>query len=146
MTDSQKTLVYAGSALAVGVGGWYGFRLFVRAKTREVLVTEYNFDRLLRNIEAIEDMANISLNLPSLDELVVSLVPIWDVTLPDAAFADILDKGRESRYWPEAYKKPVSKKYEKIIFRAFKGAAETPATADNIDMALAAGLSVLKGN
>lgn len=143
MTDAQKQLAYFGSAVAVGVGGWYGFRLFVRAKTREVLIEEYNFDRILRNIEAVEDMAGIDLNLPSFEELVVSLVPIWDTTLPDAAFADILDKGRVSRYWPEKYKKPVSKKYEKMLFRALKAAAETPESADNIQMAAAAFVALL---
>jgi hypothetical protein len=146
MTDAQKQLAYFGSALAVGVGGWYGFRLFVRAKTREVLIEEYNFDRVLRNIEAIEDMAGIDLNLPSFDELVVSLVPVWDTVLPDAAFADILDKGRASRYWPEAYKKPVNKKWEKMIFRAMKAAAETPESADAIQMGAAAFVAVLSGD
>jgi hypothetical protein len=143
MTDAQKNLVYFGSALAVGVGGWYGFRLFVRAKTREVLIAEYNFDRVLRNIETFEDLANIDLNLPTFDELVVSLVPIWDTVLPDVAFKDILEKGRESEYWPEAYKKPVSKKYEKKLFRAMKAAAETPESADAIQMGAAALVAVL---
>jgi hypothetical protein len=144
MTNTQKTLLYSASAVTVGVGGWYAFRMFVRSKTREVLVTDYNFDKVLRNVGTFEDLLGVSLNLPSLDELVVSLVPIWDTTLPDTAFRDILEQGRASRYWPEAYKKPVSQKYEKMIFRALKAAGETPENADTLDMAVAAGLSLLQ--
>jgi len=143
MKTSTTILVGLGVAGA-SVGGWVAFRQFVRVKTREVLIREYSFDKFLAWADTSELLLG-DLNLPTLDELVVSLVPIWDTSLPDAAFADILKKGRKSAYWPEAYKKPVNEKVEREIFRALRAAAETPEGASSLDMLSAAGIALIRG-
>lgn len=149
MKTSTTILVGLGVAGA-GVGGWVAFRQFVRVKTREVLVQEYSFDKFLTKAEDAESIIRFAqpgftFNLPSLDELVVSLVPVWDTILPDAAFADILEKGRASAYWPEKYKKPTNQKLEREIFRALRAAAETPEGASTQEMLLAAGTALIRG-
>jgi len=138
MKASTAALLGLGAAGA-GVGGWVAFRKFVRVKTREALVEEYQFDKYLSKADDVEAFAQLitgkpfSLNLPSLDELVVSLVPIWDTTMPDAAFADILENGRTSRYWPAKYKKPVNREVEKKLFRAMRTAANAPEESSTLD-------------
>jgi hypothetical protein len=149
MKTSTTILVGLGVAGA-GVGGWVAFRQFVRVKTREVLVQEYGFDQFLLRKKDAEALARLvdpdfTFNLPSMDELVVSLVPIWDTILPDAAFADILKKGRKSKYWPEKYKQPVNERVEREIFRALRAAAETPEGASTTDMLLAATGALIRG-
>ena len=149
MKTSTTILVGLGVAGA-SVGGWVAFRQFVRVKTREVLIEEYGFDDFLskaRDAESLIRIANpnFTFNLPTLDELVVSLVPIWDTVLPDAAFKDILEKGRKSQYWPEQHKKAVNEKVEREIFRAMKAAAETPEGASTQDMLVAAGTALIRG-
>jgi hypothetical protein len=149
MKTSTTILVSLGVAGA-GVGGWVAFRQFVRVKTREVLVQEYNFDQFLTRMDDFESLARLAkpdftLNLPSMDELIVSLVPIWDTVLPDAAFSDILKKGRKSKYWPEKYKQPVNEKAEREIFRALRAAAETPEGASTTEMLLAATGALIRG-
>lgn len=149
MKTSTTILVGLGVAGA-SVGGWVAFRQFVRVKTREVLIEEYGFDDFLskaRDAESLIRIANpnFTFNLPTLDELVVSLVPIWDTVLPDAAFKDILEKGRKSQYWPEQHKKAVNEKVEREIFRAMKAAAETPEGASTQDMLIAAGAAFIRG-
>lgn len=149
MKTSTTILVGLGVAGA-SVGGWVAFRQFVRVKTREVLIEEYGFDDFLtraRDAESVIRIANprFTFNLPTLDELVVSLVPIWDTVLPDAAFKDILEKGRKSQYWPEQHKKPVNEVVEREIFRALRAAAETPEGASTQDMIVAAGSALIRG-
>jgi hypothetical protein len=151
MKTSTTILVGLGVAGA-GVGGWVAFRQFVRVKTREVLIEEYGFDDFLSKARDAETAArfltanpNFTWNLPTLDELVVSLVPIWDTVLPDAAFKDILEKGRKSKYWPEQHKKAVNEKVEREIFRALRAAAETPEGASTQDMLIAAGSALIRG-
>lgn len=149
MKTSTTILVGLGVAGA-SVGGWVAFRQFVRVKTREVLIEEYGFDDFLskaRDAQSLIRIANpnFTFNLPTLDELVVSLVPIWDTALPDAAFADILENGRKSKYWPEQHKKAVNEKVEREIFRAMKAAAETPEGASTQDMLIAAGSALIRG-
>ena len=149
MKTSTTILVGLGVAGA-SVGGWVAFRQFVRVKTREVLIEEYGFDDFLskaRDAQSLIRIANpnFTFNLPTLDELVVSLVPIWDTALPDAAFADILENGRKSQYWPEKNKKPVNEKVERELFRALRAAAETPEGASTQDMLIAAGSALIRG-
>jgi hypothetical protein len=149
MKTSTTILVGLGVAGA-SVGGWVAFRQFVRVKTREVLIEEYGFDDFLskaRDAQSLIRIANpnFTFNLPTLDELVVSLVPIWDTALPDAAFADILENGRKSKYWPEQHKKAVNEKVEREIFRALRAAAETPEGASTQDMLIAAGSALIRG-
>jgi len=149
MKTSTTILVGLGVAGA-GVGGWVAFRQFVRVKTREVLVQEYAFDKFLMGAEQVESVTRLlkpgfTFNLPTMDELVVSLVPIWDATLPDAAFADILKKGRKSQYWPENRKQPTNERVEREVFRALRAAAETPENASSTDMLLAATSALIRG-
>ena len=151
MKTSTTILVGLGVAGA-GVGGWVAFRQYVRVKTREALVQEYRFDDFLSKARDAETAArfltanpNFTFNLPTLDELVVSLVPIWDTALPDAAFADILEKGRKSQYWPEKNRKAVNEKVEREVFRLLRAAAETPEGASTQDLLIAVGSALIRG-
>lgn len=139
------TILYGLGAAGAGVGGWVAFRQFVRVKTRAALVTEYGFNRVLSGVDTSELLTGMDFNLPTLDELVVSLVPIWDTIMPDEAFSDVLEKGRKSRYWPEKYKRPVDAEWERRIFLAMKKASESPDDASPIDMAATAIVSLVRG-
>lgn len=147
---TRTTLLVGLGVAGASVGGWVAFRQFVRVKTREALVQEYGFDRFLARADDFESLARLAnpdftLNLPTLDELVVALVPIWDTALPDAAFADILKNGRKSQYWPEKYKKPVNEAAEREIFRLLRAAAETPEGASTQDLLIAVGSALIRG-
>jgi len=95
-------LTLGGTALA-GVSGWVVYRMYLRQRTYE----EIEASGILKGqaiAEGVAALFNVKLNLPPASELAKSIVPIWSTTTPDEAFDDILAKGRESEYWPAAYK------------------------------------------
>lgn len=143
MDTKKKVLIGAGSA-AVLAGGFVAFRLYVRSETRKALAAEYAMDEHFKKLEAIQVATGIDYNLPSYDEFVDALVPVWSFTLPKEAVEDILQHGRESAFWSDAHKEPVNRAVESIIFRALRAAYETPEGASTKDIAVAAGLSVLQ--
>jgi hypothetical protein len=143
METKTKILIGAGSVVA-GVGGWVGFRMFVKSKTREVLVYEYNFPEVLAYIKLLEKGSGGDWNLPNMEEFLDALVPVWSATMPNAAMKDILQNGRKSVFWSEKHKKPANSTSEKVLFKAMLAAYETPEEATGAEMATAAGLSLLE--
>jgi hypothetical protein len=143
METKTKILIGAGS-VAAGVGGWVAFRMFVKSKTREALVEEYNFPDVLAYIKLLEKGSGGDWNLPNVEEFLDGLVPVWSVTMPKAAIEDILKNGRKSAFWSSKHKKPANAASEKVIFKALLSAYETPEEATGIEMATAAGLSLLE--
>jgi len=141
METKTKILIGAGSVVA-GVGGFVAFRMFVKSKTREVLVNEYNFPDVLAYLKLLEKGTGGDWNLPNMEEFLDALVPVWSATMPNSAMKDILQNGRKSVFWSEKHKKPASEKSEKILFKAMLAAYETPEDASNLEMLTAAGLSI----
>lgn len=124
MQTSTKVLIGAGVA-AAGVGGFVGFRLFVRSKAREALLDKYNFDTVFVGLEVAEKLSGKDWNLPTFEEFLEAVTPIWSVTMPEAAIDDVIAKGRESDFWPEKYRTPANADTERYIFAALRGASES---------------------
>lgn len=143
METKTKILIGAGS-VAAGVGGWVAFRLYVKSKTREALVEDYNLPDVLAYIKLLERGSGGDWNIPSAEAFLDGLVPIWSTTMPQEAFKDILEKGRSSVFWSAKHKKKANAAAEKVIFKALLAASETPEEATGAEMATAAGLSLLE--
>lgn len=124
MQTSTKVLIGAGVA-AAGVGGFVGFRLFVRSKARESLVDKYNFDTVFVGLETAEKLSGKDWNLPTFEEFLEAITPVWSVTMPADAIDDVIAKGRESDFWPEKYRAPANADTERYIFAALRGASES---------------------
>ena len=148
METKTKVLIGAGSAAAV-TGAFVAFRLYVRSETKKALVAEYNFDEVFEIIAdsevAFKRATGKSLNLPSYNEFIEALVPIWSTTMPKDALADMLQNGRDSRFWSDAHRTPTNRAIESQIFRAMRAAYETPEGASLTDIAAAATLAVVQG-
>jgi hypothetical protein len=141
MDTKKKVLIGAGSAAALA-GGFVAFRLYVRAETKKTLIEEYRFDLAFQLIEDAEAASGEDFNMPSYDEFVAALVPIWGITMPKEAISDVLKNGRNSEFWSDAHRTPVNRAVESKIFRALRAAQETPEDASVLDMLLAAGFAL----
>lgn len=112
---------YVGLGLSVVTAaytsGWVAFRLYVRNQTlRELVANGYN--DTLRLIRVAGNLLNRDPAFPTAEELAASLVPIWDTTSPYVAIEDVLDRGRESRYWPSKYREQGGfGEMEPVLFR-----------------------------
>ena len=119
----NAVLVLAASGLSVGT--FVGFRMIVRSEVERVLKEDYRYDQTILGDPRIASVSQL-LNLPTSTELAESLTPVWSLTMPEAAIADILEKERQSAFWPAArkeipaYLKPV----DKILFAALRVQAE----------------------
>lgn len=142
--NTSKAILVGGGAVALGVGGWLAYRSYVRSETRRVLVQDYRLDKVLKHINELESAVGIDFNMPPLDAFVVALVPIWSNIHPTDALDDVFLNGRQSVYWPANYRRPVSKKYERMIFSALKGAKDVPEDATLTETLVGAGLNLLK--
>jgi len=100
---NARPFIIAGTAAGVGTLGWVAFRLYVRSEVVRVLNTEHNFDQTVQTISKLK-VIGLDLKLPTAEVFAESLVPIWSVVMPEAAIADIMEKGRNSAYWPEEYR------------------------------------------
>ena len=65
--------------------------------------------------------------------------------MPKDALADMLQNGRDSRFWSDAHRTPTNRAIESQIFRAMRAAYETPEGASLTDIAAAATLAVVQG-
>ena len=143
METKTKILIGAGS-VAAGVGGWVAFRMFVKSKTREALVEEYNFPDILAYLKLLEKASGGDWNIPSAEAFLDGLVPVWSTAMPQAAFKDILEKGRDSAFWSSKHKRKANAASERVLFKALLAASQTPEEATGAEMATAAGLSLLE--
>tara|TARA_R100001163_G_C5055810_1_gene192246 strand:+ start:836 stop:1222 length:387 start_codon:yes stop_codon:yes gene_type:complete len=95
---------------AAGLAGWVGFRLYVRSevekyfKTKTALPTESSGAFLQDLVGIAKATVKTRANLPSAAELAESMVPIFSTVMPEKAWDDIQARGRDSRYWPAAYR------------------------------------------
>ena len=95
----NRAWLWAVGGAGVSVGGFYAFRMYVRKETARVLREEYEYDKVLTQDPKIATLA-ATLNLPTSTELAESMTPVWSFVLPEKAYEDILEKGRNSIYWP----------------------------------------------
>jgi DNA transposition AAA+ family ATPase len=124
MDKKQKILLGTGIAAGVGVGGFVAFRLYVRSEARKVLVEQYKMDKAFTGLEVLEAASGKSWNLPTFEEFLEGITPVWALKMPDAAINDVLLKGRESDFWPEKYRQAVDTKTEQRIFALLRGASQ----------------------
>jgi hypothetical protein len=143
METKNAVLIGAGVG-ALGVTGWVALRYYVRSETKKTLVAEYRFDRVLKHISEFEDVAGLDFNMPTLDQFVDAVVPIWSTKHPKDAIDDILVNGRKSAYWPSDYRRAVAPKQERMILAALKGAKDTPEGASTAETLIGVGLNLLK--
>ena len=91
--------------MGMGAVGWVSFRLYVRQQLlgeleREGLSSYFGF------AEQAASFLHTDLNLPPPSKLARWMVPIWSTVMPQEALHDISQYGRESIYWPPAYREP----------------------------------------
>ena len=101
---NSRPVVIAATAAGVGTFGWVAFRMYVRSRVIETLNTEYDYDAAVASLSKLK-LVGLGLQLPSAAELAASVTPIWSTVMPEAAIADITNRGRNSVYWPAAYKR-----------------------------------------
>lgn len=100
----------------LGVGAFVTFRLSIRSEVLRALNTDYQYDQQIAT-EPLYRLGAQVLNIPSARELAESLVPIWSFVMPEQALQDVLAKGRESAFWPEARRESKAPKIvDKTIF------------------------------
>lgn len=124
MDKKQKILLGTGIAAGVGVGGFVAFRLYVRSEARKVLTEQYKMDKAFYGLELAEAASGRSWNLPTFEEFLEAITPVWSLKMPDAAINDVLLKGRESDFWPEKYRQAVNADVERTVFAALRGASQ----------------------
>lgn len=100
---NTRPVLIAATAAGVGTFGWVAFRMYVRSRVVETLNTEYNYDSRVASISKLKPLG-VDFKLPTAEELAASVTPIWSTVMPEAAIADISKRGRNSAYWPKAYK------------------------------------------
>ena len=125
MQTPTKTLIVAATVAGAGTFSWVAFRMYVRARLREVLVAEYDYEGAAAKLQSIATIANVNLNLPPLNALVESMVPVWSTVLPEDAFKDIIANGRASQYWPADYKASPNAVVEGIVWDAIETLSTT---------------------
>jgi hypothetical protein len=124
MDKKQKILLGTGIAAGVGVGGFVAFRLLVRSEARKALIEQYKFDKVFTGLEVLESASGTNWNLPTFEEFLEAVTPVWSIKMPDAAINDVLLKGRESDFWPEKYRQSVNADIERRIFAGLRGATQ----------------------
>lgn len=111
---------------AIGAGGHFGLRYYLRSAVKKELENNkglrvaYEADNLLRK----GSLGQLSLNLPPVDALVESVVPLNSFISPYDAADDIGKNGRMSKYWPEGYERgSLDPKVERDILKIFSNMA-----------------------
>ena len=94
-----------GSFALISVAGWVAFRLAVRQKVNEQMEEEGLSNYFHRGAQ-VAGLIGMDLNLPPAVELSKSIVPMWSTVMPESALRDIGTYGRQSKYWPAAYRDP----------------------------------------
>jgi hypothetical protein len=103
MTDSAKVALFLIGGVAASAGGWVMFRLAIRREVVRVLNEEYDYDQFTKG-SWLTSRLSFALDMPTAKELAESVTPIYSTIMPEAAINDILEKGRESIYWPQNHK------------------------------------------
>ncbi len=88
--------------VVVGAGGWVGLRLYMRQRFIEEFESSQGGAAIIK-AQQLALLGGIDLNLPTVEELSVSAVPILATNHPQEAVDDIFIYGRNSIYWPEEY-------------------------------------------
>ena len=121
------TLIGLGVA-GLGVGGWVQLRLYTRREVLKALNAPtseggYNFDKKLQSNPILRIGADL-LDVPTAEELAESTTPIWSTIHPYDAFDDILQKGRESIYWPAHRQSSLPAAVDTLIFSVLRSFSE----------------------
>lgn len=117
---NARPLLIGATVAGFGTFGWVAFRTYVRSRVVETLNTRYKYDETVATLSQLKGLG-IDLKLPAAEEFAESAVPVWSVVMPDEAFADILNRGRKSVYWPKKYKKgAASEKLEPYLLAIFR--------------------------
>lgn len=101
-TPARRSTV-AVTAVGVGVTGWLAVRYYIRSQVVEQLNAKYHYDSTVAQIRLL-NAVGLNAQIPTAAEFAKSLVPLWSPVMPQEAIEDILKYGRQSRYWPAAYR------------------------------------------
>lgn len=94
-----------GSFALLSLAGWVAFRLGVRQQVNLEMEKE-GLSKYFQQGGRIAGLVGMDLNLPPAVELARSIVPMWSTVMPEEALRDIGTHGRQSQYWPSAYREP----------------------------------------
>lgn len=114
--STVKPLVIGGSVLAASAAAFVSYRLYLRQRTLEELEATEGVTALA-TARTLSQGIGVRLNLPTPTELAEALVPIFSLTTPYDAIEDVLANGRQSVFWPEAYREVGALgQYEVVVF------------------------------
>ena len=92
-----------GTIGALGLAGWVAFRLYVRQRVQVELEKE-GLSKTIGTAAGVAGLVGVNLNIPPTVNLAKSIVPMWSTVMPEQALCDIAANGRQSKYWPPAYR------------------------------------------
>jgi hypothetical protein len=115
MSGARIGLVF-GIGFGASLAGWVVLRRSIRDEVERVLNEEYAYDQTIQGNQLTQWLGS-SLDLPTAKELAASVTPTWSLILPEAAINDILERGRDSQYWPALRRQSrLSPDVDKFIF------------------------------
>lgn len=134
--------IAAATAAGAGALGWIAFRMYVRSEVVRTLNEQYGYDQIVRSLNALR-RAGIDLKVPTAEELAEGVTPIWSTVMPKDAINDILQNGRQSEFWPEAYRGSGSEKLEPYLLAGLRKAQQQgkPLTPQETTNAILSGIT-----
>jgi hypothetical protein len=100
---TDQILYLAGAGALVGGVAFIGIRAALREKVRQAIVGSAAYAQA-RLVADTSGLFGFDIGLPTADELSRSLVPLLSTASPYEAAEDIERQGRQSRFWPVAYR------------------------------------------
>lgn len=109
-------VVAGGSVAAASVAAFVAYRYYLRQRTLQELQATQGAD-MLATARSFSEGIGVRLNLPTPKELAAALVPVFSLATPYDAIEDVLAHGRQSPFWPAAYRESGALgRYEAVIF------------------------------
>jgi hypothetical protein len=101
--NTEQILYIAGAGAVAGGMAFTLSRLVIREGVRQKIAgsSAYAKARLIADGLAL---TGFDVGLPSADDLARALVPVFSTASPYEAGQDIMQYGRKSKFWPEAYR------------------------------------------
>ena len=102
MTRDQLRLLAIGGA-ALGGLSFFGVRLAMRKAVYNEIENSSSYKTAL-TVAGASALFGVNLGMPTASEWAEALVPLFGINSPYEAARDIQQYGRQSRYWPAAYR------------------------------------------